>query len=88
MDLFLSPLDDLYSEMHTGFIIELKYLKRRKSLKDGELQEATEAARSQVQGYLQEDRFVGTGSVNYVGIVLVFHGWETVVCEDVKGSTQ
>lgn len=85
-DLVLQPFRGRYPQLQTGYLIELKYIKRQKSLKATVVQNAIEEAQSQLQQYLQEASLQHDSSVQYVGLILVFHGWEMVACEPYSGD--
>ncbi len=84
VDLYLEPFRDQYKELHYGFLIELKYLKRGDSLSDATLSATVAEANSQMRQYLQDAHFRNHPEVQFIGILLVFHGWEMVVCETVE----
>ncbi len=86
VDLYLEPFRDRYAELHYGFLIELKYLKRGDSLNEAVLTETVEEAKSQLQGYLLDQAFQNHPKVQFIGVALVFHGWEMVTCEAVDMS--
>ncbi len=88
VDLYLEPFRDRYAELPYGFLIELKYLKRGESLNETMLTNTVEAAKTQLQMYMQDDQWQQNPSVTFIGILLVFHGWELVVCEAVKKAGQ
>jgi len=71
IDIFLNPSRD---EIPFGAIIELKYIKKgdySETLKNQRVKEA----RNQLEQYDMGERFVK--------VILVFKGWEMVVCEEV-----
>lgn len=81
-DLFLHPLDQIYKDMEHSYIIELKYAKGR------EPKERVEVLRK--EGIAQAYRYADTETVkNAIGktklhkIVVVYHGMDMAVCEEV-----
>ena len=81
-DIFMLPLLDIYKDMEHSFIIELKYAK------SGDSTERVEELRQ--KGILQANRYADTevvkrhvGSTQLHKIVVVFHGVDMVVCEEV-----
>ena len=81
-DIFMLPLLDIYKDMEHSFIIELKYAK------SGDSTERVEELRQ--KGILQANRYADTEVVKrHIGhtklhkIVVVFHGVDMVVCEEV-----
>ncbi len=85
-DLYLEPFVERFPELKYGFLIELKYLKRRKVLKASVLQHAVEEASTQLKAYLQDEHLKSKPSVHHIGLVIVFHGWEMVAYEEVKSE--
>lgn len=82
-DLFLMPLLDIYKDMLHSYIIELKYAKG----KDGK--ERVEQLRQ--EGIAQANRYAATemvqnaiGSTTLHKIVVVYHGMEMAVCEEIE----
>ncbi len=86
VDIFLIPDTYRFPDLKYGVILELKYLKRGESLNERLLQESLEEGREQVQRYLQQDRFKPKEGPQYIGLLLVFHGWELTACEQVVGN--
>ncbi|MGN0047274.1 MAG: AAA family ATPase [Bacteroides sp.] len=81
-DLFLHPLLEIYKEMQHSYVIELKYAKGR------EPQERVEQLHQEAIG--QAIRYAATDTVQQaIGhttlhrLVVVFHGMEMAVCEEV-----
>ncbi len=87
VDLFLIPTDQLTIHVNFGYIVEVKYLRRRKSLPETTVKKAQEEAATQVKQYLKHYENQQSDSMKFIGIVLVFHGWEMVVCERVHDTT-
>ena len=82
-DIFLLPLLDIYKDMEHSYIIELKYAK------SGDSVERVEALRQ--KGITQANRYADTEIVRrHIGhtqlhkIVVVFHGVDMAVCEEIK----
>ena len=82
-DIFLLPLLDIYKDMEHSYIIELKYAK------SGDSAERVEALRQ--KGITQANRYADTEIVHrHIGhtqlhkIVVVFHGVDMAVCEEIK----
>ena len=70
--------------MKYGYVLELKYLKRREPLDDSLLAATLQEAAGQVRGYLEDPGLRRRcPSVRHVGLAVVFHGWELVACEEV-----
>lgn len=81
-DLFLHPLDQIYKDMEHSYIIELKYAKGKEPM------ERVEKLRQ--EGIEQANRYAETETVqNAIGktklhkIVVVYHGMDMAVCEEV-----
>ena len=78
-DICLEPLVARYPNLQRGYLIELKYLKRSESV-----DEAAEAA-TQLERYLAEERLARQfPEVRFIGLIVVFHGWEMVFCDAVR----
>ena len=82
-DIFLLPLLEIYKDMEHSYIIELKYAK------SGDSAERVEALRQ--KGITQANRYADTEIVRrHIGhtqlhkIVVVFHGVDMAVCEEIK----
>ena len=83
-DLYLEPFVAQYPDMGYGYVLELKYLKRREPLDESLLAAAKQEAARQVRGYLEDPGLRRRyPSVRHVGLAMVFHGWELVACEEV-----
>ncbi len=83
-DLVLEPATSLHPDMGFGYVIEMKYVARGESLPDEELDARVTEARSQLRRYLSDAGLRERHpSARFVGLVLVFHGWELVACEEV-----
>ena len=83
-DLYLEPFVARYPDMKYGYVLELKYLKRREPLDDSLVAATMQEAAVQVRGYLEDPGLRRRcPSVRHVGLAMVFHGWELVACEEV-----
>ena len=81
-DLYLEPFVAQYPDMGYGYVLELKYLKRREPLDESLLAATKQEAARQVRGYLEDPGLRRRyPSVRHVGLAMVFHGWELVACE-------
>ena len=84
-DLYLEPFVAQYPDIGYGYVIEVKYLKRSERVDASVVAETMRGARAQLAGYLaDEGRRRRTPSVRYVGLAVVFHGWELAACEAVE----
>ena len=84
-DIALEPLLARYPHLRRGYLIELKYLKRSDTPNPGQLDAAAQAAAAQLRGYLADDRLARQyPGVRFIGLVLVFHGWELVYSDAVE----
>ena len=84
-DIALEPLLARYPHLRRGYLIELKYLKRSDTPNPGQLDAAAQAAAAQLRGYLADERLARQyPAVRFIGLVLVFHGWELVRCDAVE----
>ena len=87
-DIALEPLVARYPHLQRGYLIELKYLKRSQrgeSAGDAGVAAAAEEATAPLRRYLADKRlerqFPG---VRFIGLIVVFHGWELVFCDEVQ----
>ena len=88
-DLYLEPFVARYPGAAFGYVIEVKYLKRRESLDESVVAEKTREAADQVRRYLaDEDLRRRHPSVRHIGLAVVFHGWEMAACEAVDGGPE
>ena len=88
-DLYLEPLVARYPDMKYGYVLELKYLKRREPLDESPLEATTQEAMRQVRGYLEDPGLRRRcSSVRHIGLAVVFHGWELVACEAVESTCE
>ena len=78
-DIALEPLLARYPHLRRGYLIELKYFKRSERLDPDQRDAAARTAAGQLQRYLADDRLARQyPGIRFIGLVLVFHGWELV----------
>lgn len=83
-DLYLEPFTARFPGMGYGYVIELKYLKRRKTRDESLRAEKTREAVLQLRRYLADEGLRRRYPlVQHIGLAIVFHGWEMVACESV-----
>ncbi len=83
-DLVVEPATSVHPDMGFGYVIEMKYVARGESPPDAEVATRLAAGRSQLRRYLSDASLRARyPSVRFVGLALVFHGWELVACEEV-----
>ena len=83
-DLYLEPFVAQYSDMQFGYVLELKYLKRRESLDESVVADKVQEAVEQLRSYLADPSLPRRyPSVRHIGLAVVFHGWEMVAYEAV-----
>ena len=86
-DLVLEPFAARYPDIGYGYVIELKYLKRGELPADEPVAPTAsaallDAARTQLRRYLTDAGLQARHpSVRFIGLTLVFHGWELVAAE-------
>ena len=86
-DLYLEPFVAQYPDMRYGYVLELKYLKRRGSLDEALLAATLGEAAQQVRGYLADPGLQRRyPSVRHIGLAVVFHGWEMVAYKAVDDA--
>ena len=84
-DLCLEPLVARYPNLQRGYLIELKYLKRSESVDEAAVAVAAAEATAQLKRYLAEERLARQfPGVRFIGLIVVFHGWELVFCDAVR----
>ena len=96
-DICLEPLAARYPHLQRGYLIELKYLNRRRRLQRSECPQRGESAddagvaaaagqaTAQLKRYLADERLARQfPGVRFIGLVVVFHGWELVFCDEVQ----
>ena len=83
-DIALEPLLARFPHLRVGYLIELKYLPRSESADEAGMAAAVGDATAQLRRYLADERlerqFPG---VRFVGLAVVFHGWELAYCDAV-----
>ena len=81
-DLHLEPFVAQYPDIGYGYVMEVKYLKRSERVDESVVAETLRGAREQLKGYLADEGLRRRApSVRYVGLAVVFHGWELAACE-------
>ena len=87
-DLHLEPFVAQYPDIGYGYVMEVKYLKRSERVDESVVAETLRGARAQLAGYLaDEGLWRRAPSVRYIGLAVVFHGWELTGCEAVEPGT-
>ena len=85
-DICLEPFLVRYPGLRFGYMVELKYLPRRESAAESRAAAAVREATAQLRRYLADERLPRAfPSVRFVGLAVVFHGWELVRCDAVHG---
>ena len=88
-DLYLEPFAARYPGVAFGYVIEVKYLKRRESLDESAVAEKMREAADQVRRYLADEGLQRRHpSVRHIGLAVVFHGWEMAAFEAVDGGAE
>ena len=89
-DISLEPLLARFPHLRVGYLIELKYLKRSERPQRGKPENETAvaaaagAATAQLRRYLAEERWARQfPGVRFIGLAVVFHGWELAYCDAV-----
>ena len=89
-DISLEPLLARFPHLRVGYLIELKYLKRSERPQRGEpaaetaVVAAAGAATAQLRRYLADERLARQfPGVRFIGLAVVFHGWELAHCDAV-----
>ena len=89
-DIALEPLVARYPHLQRGYLIELKYLKRserfqrREPVDEFGVTAAAAEATAQLERYLADERLARQfPGVRFIGLIVVFHGWELVFCDAV-----
>ena len=96
-DIALEPLVARYPQLQRGYLIELKYLSRRGRLQRSERSQggepagdagvaaAVREATAQLERYLADERLARQfPGVRFIGLIVVFHGWDLVFCDAVQ----
>ena len=82
-DISLEPLLARFPHLRIGYLIELKYLKRSEPAAAGVAAAASDAT-AQLRRYLADERLARQfPGVRFVGLAVVFHGWELAHCDAV-----
>ena len=86
-DVALEPLVGAFPHLRYGYLIELKYRRRSEALAPAAVAVAAGEARAQLARYLADERLARQyPGVRFVGLVVVFHGWEMVFCDAVTSD--
>ena len=85
-DLYLEPRPERFPGIAYGYVMEIKYLRRREKADAAAVAGIGEAAKAQLARYLADDG-IARHPVRHLGIALVFHGWELVLCEAVEAAS-
>ena len=84
-DICLEPMVAQYPHLRHGYLIELKYLKRSESADEAGVAAAVGMATAQLERYLADERLARQfPGVRFIGLIVVFHGWEMVFCDAVR----
>ena len=83
-DIALEPLVARYPNLQRGYLIELKYLPRSDPADQAGVAAAAGEAASQLERYLGDERLARQfPGVRFIGLIVVYHGWELVFCDAV-----
>ena len=83
-DIALEPLVARYPHLRRGYLIELKYLRRAETADQAAITAAAAQANTQLLRYLADERLAQQfPGVRFIGLTVVFHGWELVFCDAV-----
>ena len=85
-DVCLEPLVAPYPELREGYgyVIELEYLKRSEAASEARVAAAVREATAQLRQYLADERLARQyPTVRFIGLAVVFHGWELAFCDAV-----
>ena len=86
-DLYLEPFLAQYPDIQYGYVLELKYLKRREPLDESVVAQKVQEAVLQVCSYLADPSLRRRcPSVQHTGLAVVFHGWELVAYQEVEDA--
>ena len=86
-DIALEPVVAAFPDVPCGYLIELKYRARSESADEAAIAAAAGEVRAQLTRYLADDRLARQfPSVRFIGLIVVFHGWEMVFCDAVTGN--
>ena len=84
-DVALEPLIARYPYLQRGYLIELKYRARSEPADQAAVTPVVEEARAQLARYLADERLARQfPAVRFIGLIIVFHGWEPVYGEAVS----
>ncbi len=83
VDLFLEPFVAKYPDIRHGFLIELKYLKR-KQWDDAKAEKLMTKAENQLITYLQDPHLKHWETLQFTGVILIFCGWELKAMREVQ----
>ena len=84
-DIALEPLVARYPNLTRGYLIELKYRARSESADQAAVTTVVEEAQEQLLRYLEDERLARQfPGVRFIGLIVVFHGWELVYCDAVR----
>ena len=84
-DIALEPQVAQYPHLRHGYLIELKYLKRSESADEAGVAVAVGMATAQLERYLADERLARQfPGVRFIGLIVVFRGWEMVFCDAVR----
>ena len=87
-DLSLEPDVARYPNTRYGYLVELKYLKRGDNVEAARIDALRGEAAAQLLRYLADGRLGRQyPGVRFIGLVLVFHGWEMVATEAVEAMS-
>ena len=83
-DIALEPLVAAFPYLRYGYLIELKYRRRSEALAPAAVAAVAREARAQLARYLADERLGRQyPGVRFIGLIVVFHGWEMVFCDSV-----
>ncbi len=84
-DIALEPLIARYPHLRRGYLIELKYRARSESADQAAVTTVVGEAQEQLLRYLEDERLARQfPGVRFIGLIVVFHGWELVYCDAVQ----
>ncbi len=84
-DIALEPLVARYPHLQRGYLIELKYRARSESVDQAAVTTVAEQAQAQLLRYLADERLARQfPGVRFIGLIVVFHGWEMVYSDAVQ----
>ncbi|MDE0447216.1 MAG: AAA family ATPase [Spirochaetaceae bacterium] len=84
-DICLEPLLARFPHLRAGYLIELKYLARSEPADGAAVAAAVDTATAQLRRYLADERLERQfPRVRFVGLAVVFHGWELAYCDAVE----